>query len=297
MKILITGSSGMLGSDICEVLGEEHDIVGVDVVDPNTQYSIPNTFCKASIIDMAGMKEVFEKEKPELIVHAAAWADVDGCELDPDKAYEINTRGAENIARLTKNGNIPMIFISTDFVFDGSKKEAYVEEDDCRALGVYAKSKLDAEKAIEEISGDYVIARTSWLYGSGGKNFVNTIIERGKETGSLSVVNDQVGSPTYTVDLARALKTLIDAKRITGAEIYHVSNTGSCTWFGLALKTKELVFEMGDVAIIPITSAELDRSAKRPEYSVLDSGKFSRVTGHAMRPWGEALEEYLNKAV
>ena len=285
----------MLGKDLCKVLGDDHEVIGVDIIEPNTQDSIPKTFCRASITEADSIREVFDTTAPELVVHAAAWANVDGCELDPDKAYEINTLGTVNVARCAKNGNIPMILISTDFVFDGSKRDAYVEDDDCAPLGVYAKSKLDAEKAVEEMAGRYTIVRTSWLYGPGGKNFVDTIIARGKETGSLSVVNDQVGSPTYTVDLAEALKALVDTKKIDGDEIYHVSNSGSCSWFDLALRVKELVPEMEDVTIIPITSAELDRPAKRPEYSVLNTSKFEKHIGRKMRPWVEALAEYINK--
>ena len=295
MKILLTGSSGMLGREIYSVFKGNHEIIGVDLVEPEASWDpVMQSFC-ASIIDSEGIKKIFDKTNPELVIHAAAWTDVDGCELDPDNAYKVNTQGTKNVAEIASNNSIPLVFISTDFVFDGEKKQPYTEEDECNPLSVYAKSKREAEEAVIKSASDYRIVRTSWLYGSGGRNFVDAVVKKGRKEKALKVVNDQTGSPTYAKDLAGGLKVLIEKTPVKGPGIYHISNSGSCTWFEYAEKIKELAPGMEEISIEPVTAEEYNLPAPRPAYSVLDNGKLEKDTGFSLRRWEEALKEYIKE--
>jgi dTDP-4-dehydrorhamnose reductase len=294
MKILITGSSGMLGTELCEVLGKENEIVAVDVTGPQTSAAGPRAFYEASVTDAEKMKEIFDKEKPDMVIHAAAFTDVDGCEKDPDRAYEVNVKGTRNIVEAAAKNDVPTVYISTDFVFDGEDRNIpYREDDKCGPLSVYGKTKYEAEKALGNDLSRYAIVRTSWLFGKNGKNFVNTIIAKSKKEKRLSVVDDQVGSPTYATDLAGALARLVDTG-IEAKEIFHVSNSGSCSWFEFARQVLSDIRADEDISVEPITAARLGRPAKRPRFSVLDNGKFEKKTGHKMRPWQDALKDYID---
>ncbi|MDD5428963.1 MAG: dTDP-4-dehydrorhamnose reductase, partial [Candidatus Omnitrophica bacterium] len=235
----------------------------------------------------------------QIVIHAAAWTDVDGCERDREKAYRINASGTENVAVACKNAGAVLIYISTDFVFDGKKKEPYTEEDKTDPLNIYAASKLAGEEAVRKNLKEYFILRTSWLYGAGGKNFVDTIIAKAGTEKELKVVRDQAGSPTYTKDLACAIHRLADKifrdrRQPTAAfGTYHVSNSGSVSWYDYACEILRLAGL--DTKVKAITSAELARPAKRPAMSVLDNSKFASFTGYAMRDWKIALKEYIMK--
>lgn len=293
MRILITGSSGMLGQDLCEVLGEEHEVIGVDIVESKTQDPRPKTFYKGSITDSDRIAEIFNEAKPELVIHAAAWTDVDGCEDDPEKAYDINVSGTEKIIRAASKVDVPVIFISTDYVFDGEKGEPYTETDGTRQISVYGRTKREAEEAVARTLSRYIIVRTSWLYGANGKNFADTVIKKAEAGEDLRVVNDQSGSPTFTKDLAGAILRLIGKKGYLGEEIIHVTNTGWCSWF---LFAEEVIKAAGkDVKIVPVTTEEYPRLAKRPRFSPLDNSKFEKTTGMKMRSWKEALKDYLKE--
>ena len=295
MKILLTGSSGMLGREIYSVFKKEHEIIGVDLVEAEASWDpIMQSFC-ASIVDFESIKRIFDETRPEAVIHAAAWTDVDGCELDPDNAYRVNTQGTKNIVEIARDKNIPLVFISTDFVFDGEKKQPYKEEDECNPLSVYAKSKREAEEAVIKSAADYRIVRTGWLYGSGGRNFVDAIVKKGRREKRLRVVNDQRGSPTYAKDLAGGLKALIEKTPLKGSGIYHISNSGSCTWFEYAKEIKNITPGMEEVTIDPVTAEEYGLPAPRPAYSVLDNTKFQKATGFNLRPWEEALKEYIQE--
>ena len=293
MKILITGSSGMLGSDLCEILKDLHEIIGLDVIEPKEERYAPNKFYKASITDFCEVDNVFNKEKPDLVVHTAAWTDVDGCQLDPVKAHNINVEGLYNIVVVLSGTNVPLVFISTDFVFGGERNTPYTEDDTPMPLSVYGMSKYKGEEVIKGVLSRYVIVRTSWLFGKNGKNFVDTIISKARSEGKLKVVNDQVGSPTYTRDLSNALKALIDSFDFSNGEIFHISNSGSCSWYEFALEIASNLPDAEGIVIEPGTSAELNRPAKRPSFSVLDTNKFQKLTGKQMRSWKEAAEEYI----
>lgn len=295
VKILITGSSGMLGRDLCEVLGKGHEVVGLDVSGCKLEASGCARFYETDITDAAAIGSIFDKEKPDVVIHAAAWADVDGCELDPEKAYKVNADGTRNIAEAAAVQKAPMVYISTDFVFNGKKDTPYTEDDECNPINVYGKSKLDGEKAVQEAAADYMILRTSWLYGPGGKNFVDTIVVKSGEGKPLKIVDDQTGSPTYTRDLAETLNSLISSGVSGERSLYNACGSGACTWYGFAVKIKELVPRMKDAVIEPISSDELGRPAERPRYSVLDNSRLREKLSRDIRPWDKALEEYIDR--
>ena len=178
----------MLGTELCKAFEADHRIAGMDVVRPQFTVCKLQAFYEASITDIERVREVFDKEKPELVIHAAAWTDVDGCENDPEKAYEINTAGTCNIAEASGR-EIPIIFISTDFIFDGGKGTPYTESDIGRPLSVYGKTKWDAEEILKQDVPRYLIVRTSWLYGENGRNFVTAVLAKGKTEKHLKIVN------------------------------------------------------------------------------------------------------------
>jgi dTDP-4-dehydrorhamnose reductase len=284
-KILVTGSSGMLGTAVSEWLSADYDIAGLDKRAGRSAEQVDITARDNTVKSIAG-------RKPDLVIHAAAWTDVDGCEKEPDKAQKINIKGTENVTVAASKLGIPLIYISTDFVFDGRKKTPYTEDDTPNPLNVYARSKLEGEKRVEKLN-KYLILRTSWLFGANGKNFVDTILDEAKKEKNLRVVDDQVGSPTYAKDLAEAIGKLLKSG-ITRSNIYHVSNSGAVSWFDYAREILKLA-GIKSVSLTPIKTKELKRPAGRPAFSVLDNTRFEEATGFAMRPWQEALAEYLNE--
>lgn len=294
-QILITGSSGMLGIDLSQELGGGCEVVGADIV--HSPQSIVHSFKECDITDEKVVLDVVTEVRPDIVIHTAAMTDVDECETNKDKAYKINSEGTWNVALGCKKINASLIYISTDFVFDGKKKEPYKESDKVSPLSVYGDSKLKGEEAVKKAIKRYFIVRTSWLYGGHGKNFVDTILLKAKAGQTLKVVDDQSGSPTYTKDLAKALHALLD-KMFTGSGLeiadygtYHVSNSGSVSWCDYA---KEIISSAGlKVKVEPISSKELDAPANRPAMSVLDNSKFAGFTGYRMKGWKDALREYL----
>jgi len=276
MRILVTGHKGMLGSDLVEVLGRDHEVSGID----------RDEFDIASAEDCLRVVGEFS---PQVIVNAAAYTDVDGCETNRDACFAVNAEGVRNIASACKGRNTKVVHYSTDYVFDGTKREPYIEDDPCRPINVYGESKRKGEEALIETAEDHVLIRTAWLYGRQGKNFVKAILAKAKEDGKLRVVDDQIGSPTYSLDLAQATKLLVE---LDCRGIYHITNRGVCSWFQFARRILEYA-QLSDVIMEPIKSHEIDRKAKRPAYSVLSNRKFMEATRKAMRPWQVALNEYL----
>ncbi len=303
MKVLITGISGMLGVDLYRTLKGEYQVVGLDTRDfPSVSFASPPIH-KVDITDFKAIKELFHQLIPDFVIHAAAYTDVDGCEKSPDKAHKINAVGTQNVALYCWKFGIPLIYISTDFVFGGDKKVPYVEFDEPCPLNVYGRSKLAGENHVKSLLYRFFIIRTSWLYGPWGKNFVKTILRLAGEKSELKVVNDQVGSPTYTWDLSQQIKKLLlayeelissSAEQITDDKlygIYHITNSGSCSWYEFAQEILRLAGIKG-VRLIPITSKELTRPAPRPKFSVLDNHRLKQKIGGSMRQWKEALEDY-----
>jgi len=262
-NVLILGANGMLGRDLATVFPEAR-LCGHKNLD---------------ITDEAAVKAYILEMKPDLVINAAAYTNVDGCEDEPETAFTVNGDAPGYIAAACREAGVRLVHYSTDYVFDGSKKE-YVESDQPNPINVYGASKLRGEQKIAENMDDYRIIRTSWLFGRHGKNFVETIRHLSKENETVRVVTDQVGKPTYTVDLAR--KTAEIAECPPG--IYHVTNDGVCSWYEFAR-----AFALN---VVPCSSSEFPRKARRPAYSVLANTKTS-----PMRPWKEALEDYLRPTV
>lgn len=274
MRILVTGARGMLGRDLVPVLSERHLVDGVDVED----------------FDLTGQDaaKAIAARKPETVVHLAAMTNVDGCERDPERAMLVNGQGTRNVARACRELGIPMLYISTDFVFDGAKSSPYNEDDPVNPLGHYGRSKLAGEEAVKESLEKYYIVRISWLFGRHGRNFVSTILERARGKGELRVVDDQRGRPTYAADLSPALARLAESGKYG---VYHLANSGSCTWFQFASEAVRLAGVKASV--VPIKSSEFPTPTRRPAYSVLDDSKWIQNFGRPLRPWKEALAEYL----
>jgi dTDP-4-dehydrorhamnose reductase len=230
--------------------------------------------------------------RPEVVINAAAFTDVDGCESQRERAFLVNADGAGHVARGCRSAGVRLIHLSTDYVFDGNSRVPYSEKSSPCPLNVYGESKFKGEQAIQETGGNHLILRTAWLYGKHGKNFVDTILRLASQQEELRVVDDQWGSPTFTRDLSRAIAQLLD-KDVRG--ILHVTNSGSCSWFEFAKKILETKPIPGrKIRVVPISSRELDRPARRPSNSVLDCSRFQKITGAKMRLWNEALRDYLS---
>jgi dTDP-4-dehydrorhamnose reductase len=276
MKALIIGGKGLLGKNIAPVFDKTFDLTICDI----------DTW---DITDRASGESHIEKYRPDVLINLAAITDVDGCEdTKKELAERINGYGAGIIADLCRERNIRFVHISTDYVFDGTKTLPYKETDIPNPVSAYGITKLMGERAVLEKNPSSLIVRAQWLYGKGGENFITKVADIAKQSGTLRVVNDQRGSPTYARDLAEPLIALIEKGK---SGIYHLANSGSCTWFEFAGEIFRLL-EI-DTAIIPISSEDLERKAKRPPYSVFDMWKFQKDTGLKIRPWQEALREYL----
>jgi len=235
-------------------------------------------------------REKVEAIGPAVIINCAAYTDVDGCEGNRELAFRVNAGGPAVLAGVAAEAGALLVHLSTDFVFDGTKREPYVEGDRPHPLSVYGESKLAGEESVRQLTEDHLIVRTAWLYGRHGPNFVDTMLRLASEREELAVVTDQTGSPTWTVELARALIALLQAD---ARGTFHVVGAGSCTrfeWAGEVLRLAGM-----KAALRPATSAHFPRPAQRPAHSVLSPEKLARETGFRMRPWHEALAEYLRK--
>jgi dTDP-4-dehydrorhamnose reductase len=278
MKILVLGHKGLLGSDLVEILRGAHTVRGADVED----------FDLTSATDCLRMIENFE---PEVVINAAAYTDVDGCETNRDLCFAVNAEGVRNVALACKGKGIKIVHFTTDYVFDGTKKTPYVEEDVYCPISVYGRSKLMGDQYLMDYSDSFLLIRTAWIYGGKGRNFARTILEKARTEKILRIVDDQFGTPTYTVDLSNAVRLLVEGDH-TG--LFHVTNRGKTSWYEYALKILEYA-GISNVEVEPIKSGQLDRKAARPHYSVLSCQKFMEATGKTMRPWQIALREYISR--
>lgn len=272
----------MLGNDLQRVLSD-HELVLTDVVGDVTPLDITDT---AQVMDMIGA------EKPDAVIHPAAYTDVDGCERDPDKAYKVNGLGTWNIAAACARNDAVMVYVSTDFVFDGEKGDRYTEYDATNPLGHYGASKLAGEMHVRTVCPRHFITRTAWLYGQYGKNFPYSIMNAAKTRKELKVVSDQIGTPTFTVDLASTIRDLVTGSPLYGT--YHVTNDGSCSWYDFA---KEILRLAGitDVEVKPILAEEWPSPTKRPKYSVLRNYSLELQGRDNLRPWEEALKDFISR--
>jgi dTDP-4-dehydrorhamnose reductase len=275
MRVTVFGASGLLGHDLVSALSGEHDQL--------TALSVED----ADLRDHARVRDVIRDSRPEWILLLAAYTDVDGCESNRDLAFAVNCEGAVNVAQAAREAGSRLLFVSTDYVFDGSKRSPYETSDPRNPTSVYGESKARAEERLLEILPEVCIARTSWLFGHGGKCFPATILKLASTRPEISVVNDQRGSPTFTRDLASVLVQLC---RVSARGIVHVTNSGNCTWYELAA---EIVRASGlPTAVKPVTTAEFPRPARRPAYSVLSADSL-HAYNIRMPEWQDALRRYL----
>jgi dTDP-4-dehydrorhamnose reductase len=275
MRITIFGASGLLGKALTREWSD----------DPVTALGSRD----ADIRDAQSVQRAVHETRPEWIVLAAAYTDVDGCEGNPDLAFAVNRDGAVNVATAAKLVGARLVFLSSDYVFDGKKTTLYETGDARNPQSVYGRTKAEAEIRLLELMPDCCIARTSWLFGAGGKCFPDTILKLAASRPALDVVNDQRGCPTYAVDLARAIIQLC-RKSATG--IVHVTDVGNCTWFEFA---EEIVRSAGLATTVrPVSSQQMARPAPRPAYSVLSPTRLQAL-GIEMPSWRDALRRYLEQ--
>ena len=268
MKILVTGAKGMLGQDLCPILEDE----GYEVIETDVD--------TLDITNPDNVRKVLTENKPDYVIHLAAYTNVDKAEEDEKTAYKINAEGTKNLAKTCKELDITIIYISTDYVFDGTKKGKYLPLDTPNPQNIYGKTKLAGEIEVAK-NEKYYITRTSWLYGIHGKNFVETMISL-KDKEEVKVVDDQIGCPTWTVELANGIVKIIKNQMPYG--IYHVCGSGETSWYGFAKK----IYELGgwSVNLKPCTTQEFPRPAKRPENSIMENNNLCRN-------WQTALKEYM----
>lgn len=283
MNVLVTGAGGQLGLDLVDAFGD-HPVVGL-------------SHAELDVADEAAVVAAVRDHEPDLVVHAGAWTDVDGCEQDPDKAHRVNALGSWWVARACDLVDAAMVYVSTDYVFEGQARLdadgqplPWTEFDPLAPISEYGRSKAAGEHLVRQTLSRHYIVRTAWVCGARGGNFVKTMLRVGRERGEARVVDDQVGSPTFTRDLAAAIRELA----VTGRYgTYHRTNRGSCSWFELAAATFELAGL--DVDLSPTKSTDLDRPAPRPAYSVL-AARHSELSGLTPMPeWRDGLARLLDE--
>lgn len=283
MRVAIIGANGQLGTDLVEIFSEDPESKVVPLTHKDLDVTVPETL------------EILKRLEPDVIINTAAYVRVDDAELYPEKAFAVNAIGALNVARVANEIGAVNVYISTDYVFDGEKEEPYTEEDIPNPINVYGASKYAGEIFTRNYSPKHYIIRVASLYGKAGAsgkggNFVEWVIEKAKRGEELRIVNDQFMSPTYTKDVARTLKEFLKLKPEFG--VYHMVNEGFCSWYEFT----KVIFEIlgWKVQIKPMKSNELNRLAKRPRFSALKNEKLEKL-GLKMKPWGEALKEYLKE--
>ena len=282
LKVLITGCQGQLGKELCRQIDE------LNQVQPQFQV-VATDLDTLDITDTQQVEKIVTLEKPEVIINTAAYTKVDACETDEQTAFRVNALGTRNLAVAAYNIGAKILQVSTDYVFEGTGRTPLREYDPVNPQSVYGKSKALGEQLVMTTNPRYFIVRTAWLYGE-GHNFVRTILKLASEQDELRVVNDQVGTPTSTVDLARCILDLIQTEHYG---IYHGTCEGECTWYQFARRI--LALKGINKRVIPISTTELRLPAKRPAYSVLENFMLSMVGLNNFRKWEEALDEYLNK--
>jgi len=284
MVVLVTGGKGQLGQALQAAAAQHADL----------QFYFASS-AEADVTSIDSLSAVFTKVKPDFCINAAAYTAVDKAESEPDAAHAINVAGAKNCAEVCKDHNTILLHVSTDFVFNGSKTQPYNELDVTSPQSVYGATKRQGELEIEKVLDKHYIVRTSWLYSQYGNNFLKTMLRLGRERDELSVVNDQIGTPTNANDLADALISIIDFNIVYPHDgnygTYHYSNEGQCTWYDFAKK----IFDLHDITINlqPIPTSAYPTPAKRPEYSVLNKEKIKSVINLDIKSWEESLKTQL----
>lgn len=286
-KVLITGARGQLGTDLADQLGHDCEVNAVDIED-------------FDIRDGNAVNDAVTAFQPNIVLHAAAYTDVDGCETDLDTALGVNFVGTENVAASCRQVGARLIYYSTDYVFDGSKSAPYIESDVPNPLTVYGMSKLAGEGAVTSVLQDYAILRVAWLYSRHGKNFLRTMIQSGYQQmrqaqqgqliTPLKVVDDQIGNPTWTIDVVRQTREII-GRDLTG--VFHATSEYETSWYGFAQEIFDFLHM--PVQSRPCTSDQVPRAAARPKYSSLENRRLKEVGAHVMRNWKDALHDFLGQ--
>ena len=277
LRILVTGAGGQVGSEVAAHLPSS-EVVALD-----------RSGC--DLADRHSVEHAVAAACPDAVVNCAAFTDVDGCEADPERALLINALGVRHLAAACARAGAHLVHVSTDYVFPGDKDGAYDEWDEPGPRSVYGRSKLGGEREVARHAGSWAIARTSWVFGRRGRNFVDTIVGRAREGAPLRVVDDQRGCPTYAPDLAGALARLAVERR---PGVYHVTNAGACTWHDLAAAAVELA-GLDPSVVGTMTTAELGRPAPRPSNSELSGAAWAAAGLPVLRPWRAALAEKLSE--
>jgi dTDP-4-dehydrorhamnose reductase len=280
--VLVTGSDGMLGS---EVIRQLRKLSSVNIV--------PATVKTMDITNLSSIRAMFERYRPTHVLHCAAFTAVDTAEKEPLNAFMVNAEGTKNLAFFASRFDTEILYISTDYVFDGKRGKPYTESDVPHPLNTYGVSKLRGEEYLRELLERHKIIRTSWLNGLGGvynRNFIETMLRISEQRNELAVVDDQTGRPTFTFDLAKALILLLDAKSYG---VFHVTGEGNTTWFGFARKIFELAEKQ--VQVKPITTEQFRSLAERPRYSVLKNTRFEALGMELLPHWEDSLKEYLRR--
>ncbi len=269
-RFFVTGGSGLLGLAL--------------------RREFPGAFAdRLDVTDLSACRAAVGALRPEVVINAAAYTKVDDAESEPAAAFAVNERGAQNLARACRDAGVRLVHISTDYVFDGLSERPYLESDPPHPLSIYGTGKLAGERAVLAIMPQALVVRTSWLFGPGKTNFVAKILDRARRGEELSVVDDRHGCPTYTLDLAAAMRALIEGGH---QGLFHVTNQGRTTWYGLA-RAALAAAGLDPDRIRPIKTADLDLPAPRPAFSVLDNGKYQRATGRALPAWEDAVQAYV----
>jgi len=284
MKVLVTGASGQLGVDTVAVLKRKgYNVLGCDR-------------SQLDITDLEQCQQIIDQYDPDVIIHCAAYTAVDAAETDVDGAYLINATGSRNIAVAAEAVQAKMIYISTDYVFNGQGDSPYQEYDNTDPQGIYGKSKRAGEILTQSLCSRYFIVRTSWVYGMHGNNFVKTMLKLGQEKPELKVVHDQKGSPTYTIDLAEFLSELMLTEKYG---VYHASNSDSCTWYEFTgeifAQAREILGASITAKLEPCTTADFPRPAPRPANSVMDHLSIRTNGFEDLRSWQDGLKAFLKE--
>ena len=276
MRVLVTGVNGQLGHDVMNELAKRgYEGVGVDVAEMD-------------ITDAQAVDKVITGAGVDKVIHCAAYTAVDAAEDNVAVCRKVNAEGTENIAKVCKKLDLPMVYISTDYVFDGEGTRPWEPDDQRDPLNVYGQTKYEGELAVEENLDKYFIVRIAWVFGVNGKNFIKTMLNLAENHDTISVVNDQVGSPTYTYDLARLLVDMIETEKYGR---YHATNEGLCTWYEFAQE----IFRQAQVQVkvVPVTSEEFPAKAKRPHNSRMNKDKLDEMGFERLPSWQDALSRYL----
>ncbi|STO36084.1 dTDP-4-dehydrorhamnose reductase [[Flavobacterium] thermophilum] len=276
MKVVVTGAKGQLGTDLVHLLADK----GYEVYGYGRE--------ELDITNFDQVKQIIGKVNPDVVIHTAAYTKVDLAESEPDQAFAINAYGTRNVAVASEKVGAKLVYVSTDYVFDGTANVPYHEFAPTNPLSVYGKSKLAGEQFVRDLHSKFFIVRTSWVYGKHGNNFVKTMLKLAQERDELMVVHDQIGCPTYTVDLANCVLELIQTEKYG---VYHVSNSGHCSWYEFA---KAIFEEAGiKVKVNPCTTKDFPRPAPRPAYSVFEHMAL-RLNGFKEMPnWRDSLKSFL----